>query len=324
MELPQAVRSFLSSYDRYLILGHLEPDGDCVASQLALAGFLRRLGREALLYSDGPFDRPEIRPFRQQFQAELRAEDREGSTAVVVVDSSTPDRAGSAGRAAHGLPVLVIDHHAAGEAYGWLRWVEPAAPAVSHMIQLLIEQWPEKLTPTEAELLLFGLACDTGFFRHLDGESAPIFGAVSRLVEAGASPRKVYRMIHWGWEMGKVRLLARTLGRARTYLDGRLILTFQTLADLARAGPVATRGSDELYRILQNVRGVEVVAFLQEEKEGCTVGLRSNTDLDVGQLARSLGGGGHVQASGYALSVSIPEARRQLLRALRELLRPKG
>ena len=198
---PEEVVAFLESHDRFLVFGHVEPDGDCVASQLALDSFLKRRGKQVSVFSEGPFDRPEIKPYENGFRTRIEASDLEGSPVAVILDCSTPDRIGAMGRGIEGLPVLVIDHHASGEVFGNVRWVIPQAPSVTFLIQRLIEEYPDKPTAEEAQLLLFGLARDTGFFRHLVENSGFVFQAVARLVDGGASPRNTYRMIHSGWEV---------------------------------------------------------------------------------------------------------------------------
>jgi phosphoesterase RecJ-like protein len=318
---PRDVVSFLRRYERYLLFGHIEPDGDCVASQLALSFFLKRRGKQVSVFSEGPFDRPEIVAYENRFRNRVEASDLEGSPAAVILDCSTPDRIGELGRSIGDLPVLVIDHHASGEVFGDARWVVPQAPSVTYLIQRLIEEYPDRPTAEEAEMLLFGLARDTGFFRHLVENSGFVFEAVARLVDTGASPRKTYRMIHSGWELAKAKLLALSIQRVERDFGGRVLVTYQTLEDLRSLGANVARGSDEVYRILQAVQEVEVVAFIQEEKKGrCSVGLRSNGSWDVGTLARSMGGGGHTLAAGYSAAGSIAATRDKLLQALKALM----
>jgi phosphoesterase RecJ-like protein len=316
---PQVVLSFLQRCRKCLLFGHVEPDGDCVASQLALGSFLKRMGKQVSVFSEGPFDRPEIKTFEGRFNNRVEAAHLEGTPAAVILDCSTPDRIGGFGSSIRGLPLLVIDHHASGEAFGDARWVVPEAPSVTYLIQRLIEEWPERPSGEEAELLLFGLARDTGFFRHLVESSGFVFEAAARLVDGGASPRKVYRMIHSGWELAKARLLALSFQRVEPELGGRVLVTYQSLEDLRSLGADVARGSDEVYRILQAVREVEVVVFIQEEENGrCSVGLRSNGSWDVGTLARSMGGGGHALAAGYTVAGSISRTREKLLQVLED------
>jgi phosphoesterase RecJ-like protein len=322
---PDVVYDFLRSYNKFLIFGHVEPDGDCVASQLALGSFLKRIGKQNVVFSEGPFDRPEIISFQDRFRDRITKKDLAGDPAAIILDCSTPDRIGEMGQGIQGLTVMVIDHHASGEDFGDVRWVIPRAPSVSYLIQRLIEEYPGTPSHEEAELILFGLARDTGFFRHLVGKNGFVFEAVARLVDIGVSPRETYRMIHSGWELEKVRLLALSLERAESAFNGKVLITYQTLEELQSAGSGAARGSDEVYRILQTVRGVEVVAFIQEEEQGrCSVGLRSGSTCDVGNLARSMGGGGHTLAAGYTGSGSIAGIREKLLLALEPLVTGDG
>ena len=78
---PEDVLSFLHRYQKYLLFGHVEPDGDCVASQLALGSFLKRRGKKVSVFSEGPFDRPEIKPFEDKFRNRVEAADLEGTPA---------------------------------------------------------------------------------------------------------------------------------------------------------------------------------------------------------------------------------------------------
>jgi phosphoesterase RecJ-like protein len=318
--VPATVALFLNEYDRYLVVGHIEPDGDCVASSLALARFLERRGKSVVLADEGPFDRPEVAGFQSRFRTEPPPP-APGRAAAVVVDCSTVDRIGGLEAAVAGLPVLVIDHHASGQPFGTVRWVEPSAPAVAFLVQHLLESLGEKIPAEDAELLLFGLCTDTGFFRHLGEDSAEVFQAVARLVAAGASPQRVYRRIHAGWGLPRMRLLALALRRAESLLGGQVMLTWWSLADFRSSGAAFARGSDEVYRILSSVADSEVIVFLrQEAPRRFSVGLRSLSRVDVGRLAQAMGGGGHARAAGCTLTGTLGEVRRAVLAQLEPLL----
>ena len=153
---------------RYLILGHKEPDGDCVASQLALSHFLKRLGRKTVVLSEGPFDRPEISDYKNQFKDTLDKNTLKNGDRAVVVDCSTSDRIGEFKTVTEKCDTLVIDHHSSGREFGNLRYIDTKAPSVTYIIQLIIESMGYKPDKYESELLLFGLCTDTGFFRHVE------------------------------------------------------------------------------------------------------------------------------------------------------------
>ena len=300
--------AFLESYADIAIVGHEEPDGDCIGSQLALAHFLKSLGKRITLCSAGPFNRPEIQDSEAQFLKSVPQD----SKAVIVVDCSTIQRIGTVAESTRGKPTLVIDHHTAGAPFGDISYIDTAAPSVTFMIQRIIEtqRIPQLY---EAEWLLFGLCTDTGFFRHLDNNTHEVFQSVSRLVDAGASTKKVFRQINGNRTLHSRRLLGKLLERSEQWLDGRVLFTYETHADRDEFG-THHRDSDSLYQHLQMVNGCKAVVFIREEKTGvCSVGLRSYDDIDVGQIAKKFGGGGHKQAAGFAKPGSFQEVRDQLL-----------
>jgi phosphoesterase RecJ-like protein len=313
----EAIR-FIQAHDSFVVLGHKEPDGDCVASQIAAARLLRALGKEATLHSAGPFDRPEINPFEADFARTVPVE-RRTSTAVVIVDCSTPDRTGSLGSTVTGLPCLVIDHHSAGEPFGDARMINPSAPSTTILLLDLFEAMGVTPDADTARLILFGVCTDTGFFRHLGAGSAETYRAIARLVELGTTTADVYMMVYGRRELGSRKLLGEMLRRAESYGADRLILTWQTIADRERPGG-HQRGEDDLYRLLQTVKGNVVVALIKEESRGLfSVGLRSTAAVDVGAVAASFGGGGHRQAAGFDIRGSLESVKKTVTDALAPL-----
>ncbi len=307
----QAV-GFIRAHARFVVLGHKEPDGDCVSSQLALAHLLETLGHEARVYSVGPFDRPEIMSLADSFASEIPAAAREGAAAIIV-DCSTPDRTGALGKSVEGLPTLVIDHHSSGEVFGTARFVDPAAPSSSMLVLKLYEDFGVTPETEWARLLLFGLCTETGFFRHLSQSAADTFRAVARLAELGASTADVFMMVYGRRELAGRKLLGESLIRCQSYWNDRLLLSWQMQEDRARYG-ATQRGEDDLYRLLQTVRGNVVVAFIKEERPGYfSVGLRSNSSVDVGSVAAAFGGGGHRQAAGFDIPGSLDSVRQTIL-----------
>jgi phosphoesterase RecJ-like protein len=313
---------FMGSHSSFLVLGHKEPDGDCIASQLAVASLLQALGKSAGLYSAGPFDRPEISSFVDQFSAHIPDEKRTGSAAIIV-DCSTPDRTGPLGSQVESLPCLVIDHHSSGGLFGSARFVDASAPSTTMLVLQLFEDMGVAFSAETAGLLLFGLCTDTGFFRHLGQGGADTFRSVARLVEKGSSTADVYMMVYGKRALSSRKLLADMLARVESHWDDRLLLTWQTIADRERLGGVQ-RGEDDLYRLLQTIKGNVVVALVKEETEGVfSVGLRSDPSQDVGAIAASSGGGGHRQASGFDISGTLETVKKKLIDTFSPLLAPK-
>ncbi len=309
IDTPRNILEFITSYQVFAIIGHEEPDGDCLSSQIALAGFIQRLGKKARCYSAGPFVRPEV----QQLAKEISVSALESPEAVIIVDCSTLDRVGHYKEEIPGFPTGVIDHHSSGIPFGDVRYIEPKAPSTTYLIQKVMEEAGEAPNQREAELLLFGLCTDTGFFRHLGGGSQEIFGAVSRLVAAGASPNSVFYRMFGNRTFGSRKLLGRLLDRTQPRYDGRLLVTWETGDDLSEFGK-QQRDSESLYQLLQMVHGCDVIILVRQEDEAsCSVGLRSTGNVDVGKIAQSFGGGGHHGAAGYERPGDVHDVVREIV-----------
>ena len=81
---PDALLDFFRKHESFVVLGHREPDGDCVGSQLTLASILRGMGKRVCCCSDGPFKRTEVVPYREQFSSCISETDKKNSALVIV------------------------------------------------------------------------------------------------------------------------------------------------------------------------------------------------------------------------------------------------
>lgn len=317
--VPTDVAAALSDYQHYYIIPHIEPDGDCVSSALALASFLERRGKQVHLHNLGPFTRKDIAQWADRFSGRIDpAGIAPGAACAVVVDCSTIDRIGDLAQDVAGLPTVVVDHHSSGHPFGDHRFVNPSSPSTSLLVQQIIESAGGGVTQAEAELIMFGFCTDTGYFRHLDAGSGLAFELVSRLVDAGASPKRIHAQLNSGAALVGRQHLGMLLQRTQSLADGKLLFTWETKAETDAVGK-ANRDSDLLYQMLLSVAGVEVVAVLREEgPRAITGGLRSKSCVDVGKVALALGGGGHVRAAGFLVEAELDQVRDRLLPLLLE------
>jgi phosphoesterase RecJ-like protein len=313
--VPRELIEFIDHYGTFYVIGHKEPDGDCVGSQLALASFLRRMGKDVTACSAGPFTRTEIMPFEHRFASVVPAEKASERAAAFILDCSSIQRIGAVAESLPSVPLAFIDHHASGEASGEVVYIDEKAPSVTLLVLALIEAMGQAPTKEEAELLLFGLSTDSGFFRHLDEGSSETFLAAARLVAAGASPKRSFAMMNGGKTLISRKLMGEILTRTEPYYDGRLLVSFVTLEDQQRYG-LASRDSDMVYQLLFGVSGCEAAMVIRQESEtDCTVGLRARDRVDVGSIAAGFGGGGHRLAAGLSIRGRIEEVREKLIAA---------
>ena len=320
-EVPLELKQSLEENNFFLLIGHKNPDGDCLSSQRAMGSFLERLGNNKVcLLSPGPFNRSEIENEEKYFLSHVPLEWKEKKPLVVVLDCSTIDRIGYLADEITGMKVAVVDHHDSGLSFGDIQFIRPTAPSVTFLVHKIIESFNMIPNSKEAELLLFGLATDTGFFRHLESGSQDIFLSAAKLVENGASPKDVHSKIYGGRSLKSKQLIGRVLSRIRSKLEGKLIITYETEDDLIQFGK-ENRDSDVLYQQVQGIKGVEAIALIRFESDTeISVGLRSRDYADVGAVAKSFGGGGHKKATGFTWEGSPDEITEKLLEIFSNIL----
>ena len=336
-KVPRELLNFIKEGGKFLIAGHKEPDGDCVGSQLALVSVLRRMGKDAIACSAGPFKRTEIKSYERFFISTPSAAAQKDGFRVIIVDCSGPDRTGDLEPFLEGLPTAVIDHHGSGK-YAALGtsagaghqlagrgpagepvYVDAQAPSTTFMVLKLVEALGVELVREEAELLFFGLCTDTGFFRFVDGEGAETFEAAARLVRCGANPKAAFAAINGGKSLDSRRLIGHILLRAESHFGGKLMLSTEEYEESCRFG-LEGRDSDSLYQLLQSVSAVEAIVLIrQETPERCSVGFRSRDSVDVGSIAKSFGGGGHKNASGLSIAGTIADLKPKIIKAFEKV-----
>ncbi len=316
--IPTRLLRCIEEKDHFLVLGHTDPDGDCVAAQLVTALFLRRMGKTAECFAEKPFTRREIIPFSESFSYGSPTADNPNATAVIAVDCSTLDRVAGYSCSLEPLPLIMIDHHSSGRPFGTIRYIDAQAASTTVLIHRLMKALAMKPTEEEAELLLFGLCTDTGFFRHLEAFSGDTLHTAAEFLDAGASLKRIYSGIYGGRSFGARVLLGRILSRCEFLMNNTLVFSYMTRTDLEEFGEEA-KDSDTLYGLLQGISGVVIAVLVREERDGTqTVGIRTNHTIDAGSLAARFGGGGHARAAGFSSSLGIFELREELLNAISE------
>jgi phosphoesterase RecJ-like protein len=320
---PSELLDRLRSHRSFLLTSHTNPDGDAIGTELGLARLLEGLDKEVVVWNRDP---------TPALFAGLAGADRihVGETPpdgfphrfelVVFIECPGTDRCGLADQLA-GLPSLNLDHHLGNQQYGVVNWVDTTAPAVGEMVLRLAEAMALELDATTADLLHLALVSDTGSFRYSNA-TAEAFESAARLVRAGASPERVAGILYDQRPLTSLRLLAEVTGALELTCSGAVATAILSRAMFERAG--ADRGDTEgLIDHLRSLAGVETVALLRdlvasEAREGSPgecpikVSMRSRGTVDVEQVARRHGGGGHRNAAGCILHGELETARRQI------------
>jgi phosphoesterase RecJ-like protein len=302
---------------RFLVASHESPDGDAIASTLALANALREMGKDVVAFNrDGVPDSLEFLP-----GAEGLASSLEG---VATFDVGFVLDAGELRRAGRGLPDLCrtlinIDHHPYSEPFGEINYVDESASATGALIYRILQaaEWP--ISKAVATCIYTAVLADTGSFRYSNSDPEA-FGIAAHMVNLGVSPWDIASGLYENQAEKRLRLLGKVLNTLTVSPCGRLAAVSVTTEMMRETGAGAEH-TDGFVNYPRAIRGVEAALFFRQVEENAfKVGFRSKGKVDVGALARALGGGGHHNAAGAVVEGSLAEVGTKVMRRLQELL----
>ena len=309
-------------HQRFVLTAHVRPDADALGSELAMANILDRLGKEVLICNAFAVPRnlrfldPEGR--LKQLGVDVSAAAIDSYQVFIVLDTCAWAQLGAMGdvlRTTKAVKV-VLDHHVSEDDLGAEMFKDNRVEATGRLVVEAADQLGVELTPEIARPAFAALATDTGWFRFAS-TTADTLRLAGRLVAAGAAPDELYKNLYEEDTLGRLRLIGRTITRAQTEFDGRLIYTWIELADFAASG-AAPSDSEDIINLTLSVSGTQVAVILVEQTSGgFKVSLRSRCQVDCSRLAEQFGGGGHKQAAGALLKEPLDSARARILDAVR-------
>jgi phosphoesterase RecJ-like protein len=302
-----------------LIVTHKDPDGDALGTQLAFATYLNDVGIEAQPVRD------DVVPDKYRFLAgveDVPSFDQLDPDAkfdtMLFLECPTIERGGRVNDLLNDdVTIINIDHHQDNSGFGTVNWVDVQRSSVGEMAFEYFAQVGYDISTVVAEYLFTAILTDTGRFRY-SNTGPRTMEIAGRLIEAGADPEKICDQVYYNLPPSTTKLIGHVLNGIEFYENSAiclLTLTQQMLTDTG-AEQSETEGLVD-YALFS--KGVNAGALLREIDQGHTkVSLRSKGRINVAEMAARHGGGGHVNAAGCLIDMSLPEAKVEVLRMLTE------
>ena len=313
---------------RVALSTHINADGDGCGSEAGLARILAAAGIESRIVNPtawpGLFDfllGPDV-----DDQTARGADALAGADVMVVLDIGDVRRLGTLTEAVRALaiPKLVIDHHLPGdEPPGPTVFSDTTACATGELVfdLAVIAGWT--ITRDAATSLYTALLTDTGGFRF--SNTSPRCHAIAGyLLSLGIDPEEMYRRVYGSVPIGRLHLLRDAL--ATLDVDPEYAISWISVP----AGAVERYGlkSEDLDGIAEHPRsiaGTRLAIFFRDLGHGkVKVSFRSTGGVDVNQLARQFGGGGHAKAAGALVAGSLEAVQTQVIGAARAYIGPRS
>jgi phosphoesterase RecJ-like protein len=317
------VLSLVRDNERFFITTHMGPDGDALGSQIALGGFLEKMGKEAaMINTDAPPYNLDWLPGAESvevFDGSLHQHEALAEADVVfVLDANDEERLGNLGsmvRQARGTKVI-IDHHLNPERWFDVNYIRNDAAATGELVYELIERHdPALIDATIATGLYTAIMTDTGSFRY-SSVTPRLHRIIADILERGGiEPAPIHEEIYDRKSMPGLRLLGRMLNRIRLRYNGQLAYSVVT-QQMVNDTNASWDDKQGFVNYVLSIEGVQAALLFSETNDGAKISFRSEAHVGVDDWARSFGGGGHRNAAGaYVKRPTFEEAIEDVIEA---------
>jgi phosphoesterase RecJ-like protein len=229
---------------------------------------------------------------------------------VLMVDAATYPRVGEvASLVAADALIVNVDHHDDNTNFGKINIVRPKAASTTEILFDFCEALDLLISADLATQLYTGLMTDTGGFRY-SNTSVHSFETAARLVELGAEPNVIAEAVYASNSPAGMKLLSAALGSLELASQGRI-------ATMTIEPEDGWEEAEDLADYPLKVRGVRASALFRLKNGTVRVSLRGRGHINVSEIARRFGGGGHLKAAGFTIQGDLEEIRAQVIELLR-------
>ncbi len=300
----------INQAESFVILAHENPDGDAVASTLAMANALKSLGKENIdvLFKEYPA-KFNMLPNINFIKTEATYENYD---MAIVLDCTDLKRVSSCYHEyfENAKVTVEIDHHLKNAMFADYNVVNPVSPATAQILVSSFEYMNIKINKDIATCLITGIITDTGGFRF-DSTTTETFEFAGWSLSQGVNVSKIYKEAMMTKTKSQFEIEKLGVDRLEFFADGKITFTYITEKD-EKALDVKPGETDGIAGIGITIKDVEIAIFAHERENGFKFSFRSNR-LDVSEICMLFGGGGHKLAAGCTIDANLEDAKKLVI-----------
>ncbi|MDO5329449.1 MAG: bifunctional oligoribonuclease/PAP phosphatase NrnA [Coriobacteriia bacterium] len=294
----EKIKDKLQDYDNYVICGHVNPDADCIGSQIALNLLLKSISKKTTMLLNGNLEECfKFLPDSDKFTEKIPEDDY----AFIYVDVAEDKRLNIKGASNKATVKFVFDHHQVNNADVDYAYIDSDIASTS----MLIWQLAKSLNITNKDIAtacLCGLMGDTGSFRYQNAD-ADAYSSALEMVKAGASSSEIALNLYQKRSIESFKIEEQVLNNL--YIDSEHKFALSCIdADTFEKYNATKADTEGMVDLIRSLGCVDVACLLRqtEKKKKVHGSIRSKTDIDVSVLATKHNGGGHKAAAGFTMN----------------------
>lgn len=319
----------ISNADNILITCHKSPDGDAIGSCLGWAEYLRSRGKEPTVIVPDQF--PDFLLWLPNTEKIVRYDKHKEkcdmlfkiADLVFCLDFNTTSRVSDMESSLAGsiAPKVLIDHHLDPDVPAVLTISLPEASSTSELVFRIVWQMGgfPNLGRQFAAPIYCGMMTDTGGFLY-NSTRPEIYFIIGELLTKRIDKDRIYRNVYHNYSIDRIRLMGYVMYEKLTYLPEYHAAYYTLTKEEQRRFHFIKGDAEGLVNIPQQIKGLRLSVSLREDSEKKNlvwVSLRSVDQFPCNKMAAEyFNGGGHLNASGGHLDMTMDEAVETVRKAI--------
>lgn len=324
MQNIEVFKDHLSTPRKMVILTHFNPDADALGSSLGLSRYLTKKGHSVVVIT--PSDYPDFISWMPvQGEVVVFKKDRSDTClhliseadTVFCLDFSSLNRINELGEMVQKSKAVkvLIDHHLEPQKFAdFEQWDATAASTAELVYQLIVSLGDKSfIDPDMADFLYAGIMTDTGSFRH-SNTNYKVFRIASELVEIGANPYKVSKLIYDTNTIERLRLMGYVLSEKLQVVPEFRTAYIVLSADELKRFSSQTGDTEGLVNFGLSIKNIKLSVMISDRRENIKLSMRSLGSFSVNEMARAhFEGGGHRNAAGGQTTLTLEQTVTKFL-----------
>ena len=300
------------------IVGHIRPDGDCIGSALGLYNYITEnfKGIDVQVYLMKPL--PGIFKFMKGYdKIEWLVDEDKVYDLCFCVDCGEESRLEEGfNYFKNAKRTFCIDHHLDYSNFATDSYVDSNAAATCELVVDILDV--DKISKECAECLFTGIVTDTGVFKF-NSTSKKTMNTAGILMDKGIDFPTIIDTTFFEKTYSQNQILGKVLLESRLTCDNKCIIGIVTKADMDFY-QLESRHLDGIVNHLLGTRDVEAAIFIYElDNSSYKASVRSKNYVNVADVVKPYGGGGHFHAAGVTLKdMTVDEAVEALLNNIKK------
>ena len=306
----------IEKYDSIVLFGHLNPDGDCYGSQIALKAILKEHYPNKQVFAVGS-GLPKF--FHLLGKMDQVSDEIIKNSLAVVLDSNDLNRVEDR-RVFSALDFVKIDHHIDNHSFHeGPEVISTEVTSTSELICLLARENNYVIPLIAAKALYLGIFTDSSRFQYATNY-IQLFDILKELINLGVKPIELTAILNIVPE--KNLEIKSFIYRNIQKDPGGIVYVVASNEDRRSLGITSTQVTANT-SLISHIDGYPVWFIASEtDNGGMQVEMRSNL-INVHRIARIFSGGGHTFAAGFFVDKFSQENIVKILDILRNAIKEK-